>query len=720
VRIETLPLASLVADPRNPRTHDEKNLQAITDSLRKHGQVEPLLVQASTRMVVAGNGRMAAMRSLGWREAQVVLLDVSDQQARQLSIQLNRTGELAGWDAEVLQAHLRELDALGDTGWNAEEYGFSDADLTALFAEFEQPTEQPGTQPEPPVRSGGLIDDWGAPPFTLLDTRQGYWQERRRWWKSTGLDPNVGREFLSATACVVADYGSKRGDTEGGSTFDPALAELMVAWFSGVGDKVLDPFAGGPCRGVIAAALGRRYTGIDVRGSQVQANVTHWEQLAPRLPSLQRKVEVRDYQPELTPVQQVGNVWLKRDDLYSVAGVAGGKVRSCWALAQGATGLVTAGSRASPQVNIVAHIAKRLGVPCRVHTPEGEASEEVADAVACGAERVEHRPGHNSVIIARAREDAKARGWREIPFGMECDEAVRQTRRQVAGLPSGVRRIVIPVGSGMSLCGVLWGLRDQGLAIPVLGVVVGADPAKRLEKYAPPGWQQMVQLVPAGVDYHDAVQATVGDAVLDPHYEAKCARFLQDGDLLWIVGVRATSRPAVAERVVQPAPRWVEGDSRDIPTLLPSGEQYDAIVTCPPYADLEVYSDDPRDISTMPYEEFVAVFREIMRHSVERLREGGFAAIVMGEVRDKAGNLRGLIPDTIAAMVEAGASFYNDAILLNSAGSLPLRAGRYFRARRTLGRQHQYVLIFVKGQPRRDMPDPILPAADEGDEAEAE
>jgi 1-aminocyclopropane-1-carboxylate deaminase/D-cysteine desulfhydrase-like pyridoxal-dependent ACC family enzyme len=235
-------------------------------------------------------------------------------------------------------------------------------------------------------------------------------------------------------------------------------------------------------------------------------------------------------------------VWIKRDDLFEVAGVRGGKVRSCWRLSQGATGLVTAGSRASPQVNIVAHIARALGIPCRVHTPQGELSPEVKAARDCGAEVVQHRAGHNSVIIARARSDAQARGWREIPFGMECTEAVEETAGQVASLPRDAKRIVVPVGSGMSLAGILWGLVDAGWQVPVLGVVVGASPIKRLDRYAPMGWRDLVQLVPAGVDYHHHVSPhTLGPVVLDPIYEAKCLRFLQPGDLLWAVGIRQTA-----------------------------------------------------------------------------------------------------------------------------------------------------------------------------------
>ena len=250
----------------------------------------------------------------------------------------------------------------------------------------------------------------------------------------------------------------------------------------------------------------------------------------------------------LTPIQRVAGIWVKRDDLFTVGGVPGGKVRTCLALAQaaklaGKQTLVTAGSRASPQVNIVAHIAKLLGMAARCHTPTGKLSPEVEAAQAAGATIVQHKAGYNSVIIARANEDAEACGGAVIPFGMECDEAVRQTRAQVAKLPSKVARLVVPVGSGMSLAGILWGLHDAGRSdLPVLGVVVGADPSKRLTAYAPLGWQTHTKLVPAGIDYHAPAPATQLDGInLDAHYEAKCLPFLQPSDLLWVVGIRQTA-----------------------------------------------------------------------------------------------------------------------------------------------------------------------------------
>lgn len=241
---------------------------------------------------------------------------------------------------------------------------------------------------------------------------------------------------------------------------------------------------------------------------------------------------------------------MKRDDLFEVAGVRGGKARTCSVLARGARGLVTASSRMSPQLNIVARIAQAEGIPARAHTPTGPNTPEMEAALEAGLEVVRHPAGHNSVIVARAREDAQARGWTLIPFGMECREAVEATRAQVRNLPSGPSRIVMPVGSGMSLAGVLWGLVDSGCAAQVLGVVVGADPTRRLEKWGPPRilWPRGSALVRSALDYHEEAPVTDCEGVeLDPVYEAKCLPFLRPGDLLWIVGVRQRVRQPVSE-----------------------------------------------------------------------------------------------------------------------------------------------------------------------------
>lgn len=251
-------------------------------------------------------------------------------------------------------------------------------------------------------------------------------------------------------------------------------------------------------------------------------------------------------------------VLVKRDDLYEQAGVRGGKVRTCWHLATAdygdrpdpLEGLITAGSRGSPQVNIVAHIAQHLGIGCRAHIPAGPRHPEAQDAQRHGATLIEHRPGYSSVIVARARRDADAHpGWRYIPFGMECWEAVRQTARQVSSIIDGgpgagsyPARIVVPVGSGMSLAGILHGLASHGLRVPVVGVQVGADPEHRLDQYAPSDWRDRVRLVPSGATYGQAGPPSPWpDVPLDPVYESWCLPHLAEGDLLWVVGISRTA-----------------------------------------------------------------------------------------------------------------------------------------------------------------------------------
>lgn len=250
---------------------------------------------------------------------------------------------------------------------------------------------------------------------------------------------------------------------------------------------------------------------------------------------------------ELTPIEEHpfgdGTIWLKRDDKFEIGGANGGKVRACWALSQGAVGLVTAGARQSPQMQIVARIAHHLDIPCRCHIPAAPTQKptpEMQDAEAHGAELVHIPYGYNTHIISKAKNDEKLKdGWTYIPFGMESTDAMNCTRGQVRNIPPDAKRIVIAVGSGMSAAGLLWGLQDANLNVPVLGVRVGAEVEKRLNKFAPPNWANMMEVVTPGVDYKKPVQADVNGVVLDPIYEAKCFKFLQPGDLFWIVGRRA-------------------------------------------------------------------------------------------------------------------------------------------------------------------------------------
>lgn len=148
-----------------------------------------------------------------------------------------------------------------------------------------------------------------------------------------------------------------------------------------------------------------------------------------------------------------------------------------------------------------------------------------------------------------------------------------------------------------------------------------------------------------------------------------------------------------------PPPVWHVGDSRDIGKI--AAGSYDMVFSCPPYADLEIYSDDPADLSTLPYDTFRRDYTAIISETCALLKPDRFACFVVGEVRGKDGAYYGFVPDTIAAFRQAGLRFYNEAILVTATGSLPIRAGKQFRSGRKLGKTHQNVLTFVKGDAKR-------------------
>jgi hypothetical protein len=143
-------------------------------------------------------------------------------------------------------------------------------------------------------------------------------------------------------------------------------------------------------------------------------------------------------------------------------------------------------------------------------------------------------------------------------------------------------------------------------------------------------------------------------------------------------------------------PFWVVGDSLiEVPKIK---EQVDFVFSCPPYFDLEVYTDDKNDLSNQQsYEEFLRVYISIINESVKKLKDNRFACFVVGDIRDENGFYRGFVNDTIDCFRRAGTRLYNEAILVNVVGSVSLRVNRQFGIYRKLGKLHQNVLVFYKG-----------------------
>jgi DNA modification methylase len=150
---------------------------------------------------------------------------------------------------------------------------------------------------------------------------------------------------------------------------------------------------------------------------------------------------------------------------------------------------------------------------------------------------------------------------------------------------------------------------------------------------------------------------------------------------------------------------WITGDSLVALDGIDDNSQ-DLIITCPPYGDLEVYSDDPADLSNMTLQSFDEVYAQIMTKAIRKLKPGRFAAVVVGDYRNKkTGFLTNFVSKTVAACENhtsdplTACGLWNEIILLNNLGSLPLRVAKQFQNNRKIGKGHQNVMVFYKGNP---------------------
>ena len=438
-------------NPRKRLQPGDEEYERLKTSIETFGYVDPIIINADGT-VIGGHQRLFVLRDLGYSEADVAVVDLSKADEKALNIALNKiSGE---WDEEKLAAIFAELDA---EGYDLSLTGFGEDEYEDIVSALAGVADDMDAEPYEEQQKASIADRFIFAPTTVLDARKGEWTSRKDEWKSTGIASEVGRkQDLTYTSKAMADprfYDQKAAKEKelgralttkefqekyyappekdnGTSIFDPVLCELCIKWFSAEGSQVLDPFAGGSVRGVVAALSGRHYTGIDLRQEQIEANEEQWIRISRKYPNAA-------------------------------------------------------------------------------------------------------------------------------------------------------------------------------------------------------------------------------------------------------------------------APHWITGDSlKTIPTL---DGKYDMIMSCPPYADLEVYSDDPADLSTMNYEDFLVAYREIIRLAVERLEENRFAVFVVGEVRGKDGNYISFVPDTIRAFEDAGARFYNEAILVTPISGMRFRIGGMFTRNRKMGKTHQNVLVFVKG-----------------------
>ena len=415
-------LSQLKSNPNNPRLIKDDKFKKLVTSLSEFPEMmekRPMVcvTDADGKLYpLGGNMRLKALQELKYKEIPdnwVMLADEwSEEKRKEFTIKDNvGFGE---WDWDTLANE-----------WNVEELSEWGLDIPNFEIDEEEKEQHKK-----------LSDRFIIPPFSVLDTKQGDWQQRKNYWLSLGIKSELGRENNSLGLANIKDYDyeykSAYDISNGTSIFDPVLCELSYQWFNVPKGKILDPFAGGSVRGIVASKLGFEYLGNDLRKEQIEAN----------------------------------------------------------------------------------------------------------------------RINANEVL---------------------------------------------------------------------------------------------------------------GDAELYPV--------------------------------------WTDGDSLNIDKIA-DGYEADMIFSCPPYADLEVYSDAKEDLSNMPYKDFIAVYRDIIRKSCALLKDDRFAVFVVGDVRDSKGFYYDFISDTKKIFIDCGAKLYNELIIVEMVGNLAMRVGKYMNGGRKVGKQHQNVLVFYKGNPK--------------------
>ena len=231
--------------------------------IKEFGFKVPMVIDKDN-VIVAGHTRYKASMELGLKEVPCIVADdLTEEQIKAFRLADNKVSEKSQWNFDLLN---EELDDILDI--DMEDFGFN----------FDQVIENPYSDSP---NEKNLQERFIAPPFSIIDTRQKYWQDRKRLWKEFGIKSDEGRaqNLLGGGLLKLAQKTGSDKTLTGTSIFDPALCETMYKWFNIEGGKIFDPFAGGSVRGIVATKLGYDYTGIDLSTKQIEANKKNAQEL---------------------------------------------------------------------------------------------------------------------------------------------------------------------------------------------------------------------------------------------------------------------------------------------------------------------------------------------------------------------------------------------------------------------------------------------------------
>ena len=264
-----------------------------------------------------------------------------------------------------------------------------------------------------------------------------------------------------------------------------------------------------------------------------------------------------------TPIQELNGYRVKRDDMFQIGGILGGKLRQCMRVVYENLddikenyngGLISGSGLPSPQSVIVSSVANYFGLKCMISSPMYDNSKidfnriNVSLAQKLGATIYGCKNPNPSGYKKDIKELNKVYGYYEIKFGMESSSVIDTTSYQVENIPNELENIIVICGSGLNLLGILKGIvRYKKEIRNVYGITLSNffQENKKLyydrlldkQKYkgklhiirSPYPYQRLLDV---GVDYCDKT------------YESKSYKWMTDNikpsmeTMLWIVGVR--------------------------------------------------------------------------------------------------------------------------------------------------------------------------------------
>jgi len=142
--IETKKLSELNPAPYNPRKSNEKQEAHLKASLEKFGAVEPIIFNKQTGYIVGGHFRVRELKKLGYKEIDCVIVDLNEQDEKELNIRLNaNTGD---WDFEDLATNW-DVEELAEWGLDVPDKIVVDGKEIEINEDFE-PAEELGIEKE--------------------------------------------------------------------------------------------------------------------------------------------------------------------------------------------------------------------------------------------------------------------------------------------------------------------------------------------------------------------------------------------------------------------------------------------------------------------------------------------------------------------------------------------------------------------------------------------